>query len=196
MQRIKSFLGWSFATFFGMAFLGSLLSDSPVGTLVLLLWLLICLPPINRFVQSQGLRHWIWWKVGIFAIGFFLIGSTTEPEAPPAAIVPPPVISSPVASESPPPNRPSAEPSPSPIVSPSPTPSAEPSPSPIPAPAPAPVVIPSPSSTPVSTGPIREAVSGSCDCPYDTDRAGRRCGGRSAYSRPGGNQPVCYFEDR
>lgn len=180
MQRIKSFLGWSFATFFGMGFLGSLLPDSPVGTLVLLLWLLICLPPINRFVQSQGLRHWIWWKVGIFAIGFFLIGSTTEPEAPPAAIVPPPVISSPVASESTPPNRPSAEPSPSPI----------------PAPAPEPVVIPSPSSTPVSTGPIREAVSGSCDCPYDTDRAGRRCGGRSAYSRPGGNQPVCYFEDR
>jgi hypothetical protein len=33
---------------------------------------------------------------------------------------------------------------------------------------------------------------GSCPCPYNTDRAGRRCGGRSAYSRPGGYAPLCY----
>lgn len=36
---------------------------------------------------------------------------------------------------------------------------------------------------------------GSCACPYDTDRAGRRCGGRSAYSRPGGASPLCYEHD-
>lgn len=34
-----------------------------------------------------------------------------------------------------------------------------------------------------------------CPCPYNTDRAGRRCGGRSAYSRPGGASPLCYPRD-
>ena len=37
--------------------------------------------------------------------------------------------------------------------------------------------------------------SGSCPCPYNTDRGGRRCGGRSAYSRPGGASPLCYPGD-
>lgn len=40
-----------------------------------------------------------------------------------------------------------------------------------------------------------ESSSGSCPCPYNTDRAGRRCGGRSAYSRPGGASPLCYQSD-
>ena len=42
---------------------------------------------------------------------------------------------------------------------------------------------------------IRESIAsypGSCPCPYSTDRAGRRCGARSAYSRPGGYAPLCY----
>lgn len=39
------------------------------------------------------------------------------------------------------------------------------------------------------------SYSGSCPCPYNTDRAGRRCGGRSAYSRPGGASPRCYPAD-
>ena len=37
--------------------------------------------------------------------------------------------------------------------------------------------------------------AGSCPCPYNTDRAGRSCGRRSAYSRPGGASPVCYSSD-
>jgi SH3 domain-containing protein len=37
--------------------------------------------------------------------------------------------------------------------------------------------------------------SGSCPCPNNTDRGGRRCGGRSAYSRPGGASPLCYDSD-
>lgn len=37
--------------------------------------------------------------------------------------------------------------------------------------------------------------SGSCPCPYNTDRGGRRCGRRSAYSRPGGATPLCYPSD-
>lgn len=36
---------------------------------------------------------------------------------------------------------------------------------------------------------------GSCPCPYNVDRAGRSCGRRSAYSRPGGRAPRCYDAD-
>lgn len=36
---------------------------------------------------------------------------------------------------------------------------------------------------------------GSCPCPYNVARNGSRCGGRSAYSRPGGASPRCYPED-
>src|SRR5262245_4648626 len=45
---------------------------------------------------------------------------------------------------------------------------------------------------------IRASIAsyrGNCPCPYNTDRAGRRCGGRSAYSRPGGASPICYEKD-
>ena len=36
---------------------------------------------------------------------------------------------------------------------------------------------------------------GNCPCPYNRDRAGRSCGRRSAYSRPGGASPKCYPSD-
>jgi hypothetical protein len=45
---------------------------------------------------------------------------------------------------------------------------------------------------------IRESLAsypGNCPCPYNTDRAGRSCGRRSAYSRPGGYAPLCYASD-
>ena len=45
---------------------------------------------------------------------------------------------------------------------------------------------------------IQSSISsyrGNCPCPYNTDRAGRRCGRRSAYSRPGGASPICYESD-
>lgn len=45
---------------------------------------------------------------------------------------------------------------------------------------------------------IKEFIAsyrGSCPCPYNVDRAGRRCGARSAYSRPGGASPICYEKD-
>lgn len=41
----------------------------------------------------------------------------------------------------------------------------------------------------------RGSYSGSCGCPDDRDRAGRRRGGRSAYSRAGGASVVCYPND-
>ena len=40
-----------------------------------------------------------------------------------------------------------------------------------------------------------EAYPGNCPCPYNQDRAGRRCGKRSAYDRPGGYSPKCYPSD-
>jgi hypothetical protein len=54
-----------------------------------------------------------------------------------------------------------------------------------------------------SDGQIRQAIirqsianySGSCPCPYNVMRNGRSCGGRSAYSRPGGESPKCYADD-
>ncbi len=45
---------------------------------------------------------------------------------------------------------------------------------------------------------VRQSIAsypGSCPCPYSTDRAGRRCGARSAYSRPGGYAPRCHPGD-
>ena len=47
------------------------------------------------------------------------------------------------------------------------------------------------------TVPARAAMQGQgCPCPYDLDRRGNECGGRSAYSRPGGSSPVCYVEQK
>jgi hypothetical protein len=34
-----------------------------------------------------------------------------------------------------------------------------------------------------------------CACPYNTARNGSSCGNRSAYSRPGGAEPLCYPSD-
>lgn len=39
------------------------------------------------------------------------------------------------------------------------------------------------------------AYPGRCPCPYNRASNGSRCGGRSAYSRPGGHSPLCYEED-
>ena len=39
------------------------------------------------------------------------------------------------------------------------------------------------------------SYAGNCPCPYNLDRAGRQCGRRSAYSKPGGQNPLCYSSD-
>jgi len=42
---------------------------------------------------------------------------------------------------------------------------------------------------------IKESIdnyAGNCPCPYNTDSAGRLCGGRSAWSRAGGEEPLCF----
>lgn len=48
---------------------------------------------------------------------------------------------------------------------------------------------------------IKESVSsylqsiGNCPCPYNRDRAGRLCGKRSAWTKSGGNSPICFPND-
>lgn len=45
---------------------------------------------------------------------------------------------------------------------------------------------------------ISESISrypGTCPCPYFDDSAGRSCGKRSAWSKPGGYSPLCYSSD-
>lgn len=45
---------------------------------------------------------------------------------------------------------------------------------------------------------IQESLAsypGNCPCPYNVDRRGHACGRRSAYSRPGGYEPICYESD-
>ncbi len=45
---------------------------------------------------------------------------------------------------------------------------------------------------------IKESIQsypGNCPCPYNTMKNGRSCGGRSAYSKPGGRSPLCYPKD-
>ena len=36
---------------------------------------------------------------------------------------------------------------------------------------------------------------GNCPCPYNTAKNGSSCGRRSAYSRAGGESPICYESD-
>jgi hypothetical protein len=60
------------------------------------------------------------------------------------------------------------------------------------------VANPSPSDDEIRRLIISESVAGypgSCPCPWNADRAGRRCGARSAYSRPGGFSPKCYSSE-
>jgi hypothetical protein len=40
-----------------------------------------------------------------------------------------------------------------------------------------------------------QATGHPCACPYNPARNGSRCGGRSAYSRPGGASPLCFPQD-
>ncbi len=40
-----------------------------------------------------------------------------------------------------------------------------------------------------------QSYSANWPCPYNLASNGSRCGGRSAYSRPGGASPICYATD-
>ena len=66
-------------------------------------------------------------------------------------------------------------------------------------PAPAPRRAPAgPSDAEVIKKIIAESIAeyeGPCACPYQSDRAGRSCGKRSAYNRPRGAAPLCFDKD-
>lgn len=40
-----------------------------------------------------------------------------------------------------------------------------------------------------------EDTGGKCPCPYLINAGGSVCGGNSAYSKPGGSEPICYPKD-
>ena len=45
---------------------------------------------------------------------------------------------------------------------------------------------------------IKESIAnypGKCPCPYSIMSNGQKCGKRSAYSKPGGYEPLCYISD-
>lgn len=48
---------------------------------------------------------------------------------------------------------------------------------------------------------IKQSISsyvstiGNCPCPYNRDKAGRSCGKRSAWSKAGGQSPICFPDD-
>ena len=45
---------------------------------------------------------------------------------------------------------------------------------------------------------IQESIAqypGKCPCPYSIMSNGKKCGKRSAYSKPGGYEPLCYISD-
>ncbi|MDR7192721.1 hypothetical protein J2W68_001437 [Luteimonas terrae] len=57
---------------------------------------------------------------------------------------------------------------------------------------------PRPTDAQVKQAMIEESISrtpGNCPCPYHAASNGSRCGGRSSYSRPGGNAPLCFPSD-
>jgi hypothetical protein len=47
----------------------------------------------------------------------------------------------------------------------------------------------------IASGISRWHYGGPCACPDDTDDAGEKCGGRSAYERSGGSSPICSASD-
>lgn len=129
-----------------------------------------------------------------FFFGTGLAGSRL-PKQPQVIASPQPSVSPSIAIASPSNIAPSTTPAITPSRSPSPSSVSSSSPTPSPKP---PTQISSPSPSPVKKGrvPIRAGTQGQgCTCPYDTDRAGRQCGGRSAYSKAGGSGPSCYEND-
>jgi hypothetical protein len=65
------------------------------------------------------------------------------------------------------------------------------------------VAVPSDAANAQSDAAVKQAIikqsiawyPGNCPCPYNTDRAGRSCGRRSAYNRAGGYAPLCFPEN-
>jgi hypothetical protein len=208
-QRILSFLGWLWTGFFVLVGLVSL-TKNPAFALTFIVWGLIFLPPLFRFTLSYG---WVWnisGRIAAFFISVIIAAAFTPPQpqvtqsTPPATKTPNAEIT--VNETTPTPTlTPTQEATPTlqPTLTPEVVETSEPELTPEPEPTPdIPQRTFNSNSEPVTqpqvdpNAAVRNAVSGSCDCPYDTDRRGRSCGARSAYSRSGGRGAVCYVRDR
>src|ERR1700738_4727797 len=140
--------------------------------------------------------------LGLTAFGAYSVGCQSAPvsNAPVAAMTSPSALAQPVAFSGPAAQAPAPAPSSRPTNPP--TPSAK-------------VDVPDKSVSPATKRKVEAALTASaiaaiivqasrdqyhaggrpCACPDDTMRNGRACGGRSAYSRPGGAAPLCYPTD-
>lgn len=217
-RRILSFLGWLWAGFCFIGALGGVVSGELVAAIGVLIWGLIFLPPLYRFTSSFG-RGWnIGGRILVFILVPLVFPAPSQQQAnQPPIDSEPPVITKPanIETESPTftpitrptptlestpiPVEPDIAPAPEIVKTPEPEPVTEPEPGIVNTPKPKPPQnIPEPDIAPAPNpnAAVRASVSGSCDCPYDTDSRGRSCGKRSAYSRPGGRSPICYVRDR
>ncbi|NJL81414.1 MAG: hypothetical protein HC815_31320 [Richelia sp. RM1_1_1] len=187
-QRILWFLGWLWAGFFILIGLVGLTQNFVMG-LTFIVWGLIFLPPLFRLTSSYAIG---WNIVGRIAALFItlIIGALLSP--PPQEVKTIPPVKTTPANIVTPTFTPTVEPAPTlePDIEITPEIIETPPPQNIPEP-----IEPAPTQQDPNA-PVRAAVSGKCDCPYDTDKRGRSCGDRSAYSRPGGASPVCYLSDR
>ena len=217
-RRILSFFGWLWTGFCLLGALAVIINGEFVTAIGYLIWGLIFLPPLYRFTSNFGRG----WNIGGRILAFILIPLTfPSPSQQQANQLPidsePPVITKPANTETESPTftttakpaptlkststpvEPSIAPAPETVETPESKPTVEPAPEIVNTPEPEPpqnISKPDIAPAPNPDAPIRAAVSGSCDCPYDTDRRGRSCGKRSAYSRPGGRSPICYMRDQ
>jgi hypothetical protein len=141
--------------------------------------------------------------VGLTALGAYALGRHDAPTAglPSVTISVPSTFTKPIALVDAPPDAPPIKPL-QPLPSPSTTPKAKAAP-PLPSPQPetqrkVEVVLTAAAIAAIIVKASRDqyyATGHPCACPEDRTRAGRRCGGNSAYSRPGGAAPLCYPTD-
>ena len=218
-RRILSFIGWLWAGFCFLAALGMITNGELIAAIGALIWGLIFLPPLYRFTSNFNRG----WNIGGRILAFILVplifptsSQQQLNQAPVQTTSPVKTAPSTITNEKSPKFTPTAEPAPkleptTKIVEPdiAPTPQIIETSQPEPVTTPEPKVIepdipkpvqntPEPAAPPQPNlnSPVRAGVSGSCDCPYDTDKRGRSCGKRSAYSRPNGGNPVCYIRDQ
>ena len=209
-RRILSFICWLWSGFFVLVGLASL-TQNPAIALTCIVWGLIFLPPLFRLTSSYTIGWNILGRIAALFITL-VIGALLSPSQPQAIQTTPRVEISPatITNEKSSTFTPTAELAPTLESTPIPIePDIAPVPEVVETPEPAPEVVNTPKPEPPQNIPkpdiapapspnaaVRASVSGNCDCPYDTDKRGRSCGKRSAYSRYGGRSPVCYVRDQ
>ncbi|BDA71849.1 hypothetical protein CAL7716_060150 [Calothrix sp. PCC 7716] len=209
VKRVLSFIGWLLVAFILIGTLGVMSKGAILTGIGYLVWGLIFLPPLCRLTRRYGLIK----NIAVRAVLFILVPlvfpappqpTATQPIPQPtptktlqATPTPTPTITvrqAPVITQTPEPiETPFLEPTEQ-ILSPAPVPSVQLTREPQNILDEPETKVNAPSIDPDT--PVRASISGSCECPYDTDKRGRSCGGRSAYSRPGGEEPVCYIKDK